>query len=49
MKLLPLTALLLAAYLCHRAEKKSRKWYDDRLLLRIQGAFVASAIWVALY
>lgn len=49
MKLISIPTLLLAAYLCHRAEKKSRKWYDDRLLLRIQGAFVASAIWVALY
>ena len=52
MKLLSILSLLLATLICHRAEKKSRgkgTYYPDRMLLRIEGAFIASAIWVALY
>lgn len=32
---------LVFAFSCYLAEKQSRKWYEDRMLLRAQGFFVA--------
>ncbi len=39
--LLAITGLLLV---CLVAEQKSRKWYDDRFLLRLQGFLVGCAL-----
>jgi len=49
MNIIAILTLLLAAYLYHRAEKKSRKWYADRLLLRMQGFFIGAALVLALW
>lgn len=45
-KITVIALLLTMSGICHLAEKKSRKWYTDRLLLRLQGYFVGAAITV---
>ncbi len=44
MKFIFVLLLLLLASVCALAEQKSRKWYEDRWLLRIQGGLMGAAI-----
>ena len=44
MKILSLAFLAVMFLVCLLAEQKSRKWYDDRLLLRAQGVLLGAII-----
>ena len=44
MKPIYVLTLLFMSLVCALAEQKSRKWYDDRLLLRMQGFLAGAAL-----